>query len=88
MIFSFLLLASMSVFAAEARIPELRTSSFQTNLLSGISKSFNLEDAAADASLKKAVDLEPDNPVGYAMEAMLHLFAYEMCFSLEQRQKE
>jgi tetratricopeptide (TPR) repeat protein len=84
----FLLLTNYPGFASEARVPELCTSSYQTNLLQGISKSFNLEEDAADASLKKAVDLEPDNPIGYAMEAMLHLFAYDMCFSLEQRQKE
>ena len=86
--FLLLLLISMPVFAADTRVTELRVSSFQSNLLQGISKSFNLEAAAADALLKKAIDLEPDNPTGYALEAMLHLFAYEMCFSLEQRQKE
>jgi hypothetical protein len=85
---TFLLLTNYQGFASETTLPELRTSSYQTNLLQGISKSFNLEEDAADASLKKAVDLEPDNPIGYAMEAMLHLFAYDMCFSLEQRQKE
>lgn len=76
------------VFAAEMRPAELRSSSFQTNLLQGISKSFNMETAAADVYLKKAVDLEPENPTGYALISMLHLFAYEMCFSLDQLQKE
>lgn len=76
------------VIASDIRVTELRAGSFQTCLLQGISKSFNLEEAAADALLKKAVDLEPDNPIGYAMEAMLHVFAYEMCFTLDQRQKE
>ncbi len=84
----FLLLTNYQGFASETREQELCTSSYQTNLLQGISKSFNLEEDAADASLKKAVDLEPDNPIGYAMEAMLHLFAYDMCFNLEQQRKE
>ena len=83
-----LLLTNYQGFASEMTVPELLTSSYQTNLLQGISESFNLEEDVADASLKKAVELEPDNPMGYAMEAMLHLLAYDMCFSLEQRQKE
>ena len=87
-IVSFLLLASMSVFASETWAAELYSNGYQTSLLQGISKSFNLEKDAADANMKKAVDLEPDNPTAYAMEAMLHLFAYEMCFSLEQHKKE
>jgi hypothetical protein len=47
-----------------------------------------METAAADVYLKKAVDLDPTNPTGYALIAMLHLFSYEMCFTLDQRQKE
>jgi tetratricopeptide (TPR) repeat protein len=84
----FCLLPVNPVFAADMRVPELRTSSFQTNLLLGISKSFNVDESGADACLKKAIELEPENPTGYALEAMLHLFAYDMCFSLDQRQKE
>lgn len=86
LIFCFLI--SNPVFASDTRVVELRASSFQTSLLQGISKTFNMENAAADASFKKAIDLEPDNPTGYALEAMLHLFAYEMCYTLDQRQKE
>jgi len=84
----FCFLISNPVFASDTRVTELRTGSFQTNLLQGISKTFNMENAAADACFKKAIDLEPDNPTGYALEAMLHLFAYEMCYALDQRQKE
>jgi tetratricopeptide (TPR) repeat protein len=84
----FWLLTANTALAADASVTELHPGSFQTNLLQGIGKSFNLEDAAADALLKKAVDLEPENPIGYALEAMLHLFSYEICFRLEQRQKE
>ncbi len=84
----FWLLVSTPVFASETRSAELRTGSYQTYLLQAIHQSFNLEEAAADALLKKALDLEPDNPTGYALEAMLHMFTYEMCFTLEKRQKE
>jgi len=85
---TFCFFISSPVVASETLAAELRTSSFQTYLLQGIAKSFNLEETAADACLKKAIDLEPENPTGYALEALLHLFAYEMCFTLDQRQKE
>lgn len=80
--------AAMQVFAFDTRGAELRTGNYQAHLMEAIDKSFNLDEAGADTSLKKAMELEPDNPTGYAMEAMLHMFAYEMCFSLEKRQKE
>jgi len=86
LIFCFLI--SHPVFAADTRVPELRTGSFHATLLQGISKTFNMENAAADACFKKAIDLEPDHPTGYVLAAMLHSFAYEMSYSLEQRQKE
>lgn len=60
----------------------------QTYIMQGIQKSLNLDEEGADALLKKAIALEPENPVGYALEAMLHMFAYEMCFTLEQRRRE
>ncbi|KAF0157912.1 MAG: hypothetical protein FD159_1268 [Syntrophaceae bacterium] len=82
------LFAATFVFAADTRLTELRVGSFQSNLLQGINKTFYSDQSGAEACLKKAVELEPDNPTGYALEAMLHLFAYEMCFTLEQRQKE
>jgi len=84
---TFLFLCSVQVLASETKVTELRTGSYSNHLMSAVGKSFNMEDVAADASLKKAIELEPDNPMGYALEAMLHLFEYEMCFSLEQRQK-
>ncbi len=86
--FVFLLFASYPCFASEMRVTELRIGSFQSNLLQGVNNFFNSDKGAAEACLKKAVELEPDNPTGYALRAMLHLFAYEMCFTLEQRQKE
>lgn len=86
--FFLLLLAPNPVFASDTRVTELRTSSFHSHLLQGISKTFNMETSAAVVFFKKAVDLEPDNPTGYALAAMVHLFAYEMCFTLDQQQKE
>lgn len=86
--FAFCLLSSASVPASETRVTELRTGSYQVDLLEAIRKSFDLENEAADACLRRAMDLESDNPTAYALEAMLHLFSYEMCFTPEQRQKD
>ena len=83
-----LLFTSAPVFAAEPRVPELRSSSYQTYLLQAIRESFNLNEDGADSLLKKAISLEPEDPTAYALEAMLHMFAYEMCFTAEQQQKE
>jgi tetratricopeptide (TPR) repeat protein len=81
-------LAAAPVFAVSGRVAELRTGSYQASLLEAINKSFNQDAVGADASLRKALEMEPDNPMAYALEAMLHLFAYEMCFTLAERQKE
>lgn len=79
---------STSVFGMEAKTAEPSNGRYQSCLLQGIQKSFNLDEDGADALLRKAAELEPDNPMAYALQAMLHLFAYEMCFTLEQRRKE
>ncbi len=80
--------AAAPVFAASGRAAEPRNGHYQSYLLEAINKSFNQDAPGADASLRKALEMDPDNPLGYALEAMLHLFAYEMCFTLSERQKE
>ncbi|MRS05619.1 hypothetical protein EG832_20745, partial [bacterium] len=87
-LFALCLLAAMPVLGAEQRVPELRVGSYQTCLLQAVQESFNLNEDGADKLLKKAISLEPDDPMAYALEAMLHMFAYEMCFTQEQLQKE
>lgn len=84
----FCLLPVNPVLASDNRIMDLRAASYQSNLLQAVGKSLDLDNAAAIVYLKKAMELEPDNPTGYALEAMIHLFAYEMCFTPDQRQKE
>jgi len=85
--FAFLLYTAYPCFAADTRVMEPRPGNYQSMLLQGINKSFNNDKNAADACLRKAIEMEPDNPIGYALKAVLHLFAYETCFSLEERQK-
>ena len=80
--------AAMPVFAFDTRGVELRTGNYQAHLMEAIDKSFNLDEAGADTSLKKAMELEPDNPTGYAMEAMLHMFAAKQVILQKIREKE
>ena len=61
------------------------TNSYNAYLRQGIDKAFNLEADGANETIKKAVELEPENPAGYAYLAMLHLISYEMSFELNDR---
>jgi len=75
----------ISFMETEIRAAELQPNQFHSYLRQGIDKAFNLEIADADVFIKKAVELEPENPTGYAYLAMLHLFSYEMSFELKDR---
>ncbi|MCX5848657.1 MAG: hypothetical protein NTW65_04340 [Deltaproteobacteria bacterium] len=68
-----------------AKAEENQASQFHSYLRQGIDKAFNLEPAGADAFIKKAVEIEPENPAGYAFMAMLHLFFYETSFEQKDR---
>jgi hypothetical protein len=82
------LMLSVPAGTAQTCAAENTNAKFQSLLFQAVGKSINLEEEAADVLLKKAIELEPDNPRGYALEAMLHMFAYEMCFTQEQRRRE
>lgn len=79
---------SVPVFGADPRAPIPSADGYQTCLLQAVHESFNLNEDKADKLLTQAIGLDPDNPTAYALDAMLHLFAYEMCFTTEQQQKE
>lgn len=64
---------------------ELQPPSFHSYLRQGIDKAFNLETADAYVYIKKAVELEPENPTGYAFLAVLHWFFSEMSFNTKDR---
>ena len=67
-----LLLLASRVSAAESQKEQLKT-----HLQLGVEKSFHLDRKGAVAELKQVVELEPQNPIGYASLAMSHLFFYE-----------
>jgi hypothetical protein len=75
----------ISVMGKEIEAAETQPNQFHSYLRQGIDKAFNLETAGADVFIKKAVELEPENPTGYAYLAMLHLFSYEMSFEQSDR---
>jgi len=75
----------ISVMETATRAAESQPNQFHSYLRQGIDKAFNLEAADADVLIKKAVELEPENPTGYAYLAMLHLFSYEMSFEQSDR---
>lgn len=58
----------------------------KTFLQSGIEKGLHLDEKAAVAELMKAIELDRENPMGYAYLAMAHLFFYETAF--EEKEKK
>ena len=84
----FLVLCSLfliSIMGKEIEAAETQPNQFHSYLRQGIDKAFNLEAASANSYIKKAMELDPENPTGYAYLAMLNLFSYEMSFELKDR---
>ena len=79
---------SLIVSAAEtgAEATQLRPNQLHSYLRQGIEKVFNLEPQSAGIHLQKAVDLDRENPTGYAFSALENLFFYEI--SLDQKERE
>ena len=70
---------------SDTQADQSQNNQFYSYLRQGIDKAFNLETDSANEYIKKAVELEPENPAGYAYLAMLHLSSYEMSFELNDR---
>ena len=64
-----------------------RKSQLHSYLRQGIDKTFNLEAQSANTYFQKAVELDRENPTGYAFLALAHLFFYEMSFEPKDREK-
>jgi tetratricopeptide (TPR) repeat protein len=54
-------------------------------LRQGIEKAFNMDTLGASALLQKAVDLDPEDPMGYAFLAVNQLFRAETSFDSKER---
>ena len=68
--------------------PEVSAAELQTFLLSGVEKALNLDEKGAMAELRNAIELDRENPIGYAFLAMNHLFFYETSFSEKEKKTE
>jgi Tfp pilus assembly protein PilF len=49
----------------------------QTFLQRGVEKGLNLNEPEAVAEIRKAIELDPESPLGYSYLAMAYLFFYE-----------
>ena len=65
---------------------QLRQNQLHSYLRQGIEKVFNMEPQNASTYLQKAVDLDREDPTGYAFFALANLFFYEI--SLDQKERE
>ncbi len=56
-------------------------------LLRGVEKGLNLDEKGALAELNSAIQLDPENPIGYSYLAMAYLFFYETSFDEKERKR-
>jgi len=54
---------------------------------SGVEKGLNLDGPGAVAELTRAIEVDRENPLGYAFLAMAHLFLYETAFDEGEKKK-
>jgi tetratricopeptide (TPR) repeat protein len=54
----------------------------------GVEKGLNLDSPGAVVELMKAIEVDRENPAGYAYLAMAHLFFYETAFSEGEKKKQ
>jgi len=73
--------------ATETADALLRSNQRHSYLRQGIEKTFNLNTQAAFDLLQKVVDLDRENPTGYAFLSLVHLFASEVSFQKGTRDK-
>jgi Flp pilus assembly protein TadD len=87
-----IIFALCSVFLFSAIVTEIEAAQVQENqirfyLKQGIEKAFNLDNTTASIYMQKALELDPENPTGYAYLAVIHLFSYEMSFEPKDRDR-
>jgi len=63
----------------------LQPSAMHGILRQGIEKAFNMDPLGAGAQFQRAVELDPDDPTGYAFQAVNQLFIAETSFDPKQR---
>ena len=79
-------LVVMAMAGTEAEASSLQTAGMRDTLRQGVDRAFNMDYSGADALFRKAVALDPEDPTGYAFQAVNHLFGSEVSFDPKQRE--
>jgi len=74
--------------SSELSAAELEKDQLRTLLLSGVEKALNLDEKGALVELRKAIELDRENPIGFAFLAMNHLFFYETSFTEKEKKAD
>jgi tetratricopeptide (TPR) repeat protein len=67
---------------------ETTRESIRAFLHRGVERGLQLDEKASEAEIKKAVELDRENPMGYAFLAMSHLFFFETGFEEKEKKKK
>jgi hypothetical protein len=70
---------------AEIAAAQVKNQQLQSYLRQGIDKTLNLEAQSAIGFFNKAVELDREDPTGFAFLALAHLFFYEISFAPAER---
>ena len=70
----------------QAGASSLQAAGMRDTLRQGVDRAFNMDYSGADALFRKAVALDPEDPTGYAFQALNHLFGSEVSFDPKQRE--
>lgn len=73
------------VIVTESNAAQAREDQIRLYLKQGIEKAFNLDNQGAIIYLQKALEVEPENPTGYAYCAMVYFFFFDMSFDPKDR---
>ena len=82
----FLVLVTIFVLFRPAGAFALQPSVMHGTLRLGIEKAFNMDPLGASVLFQKAVELDPEDPTGYAFQAVNQLFIAETSFDPKQRE--
>jgi tetratricopeptide (TPR) repeat protein len=84
---SFFLMSCSSIYQNAIADTHQQIDPYNHLLKHGIEKAFNMEDQAATDAFQKVIEIDRNNPIGYAFLALVHLFFYEMSFDPKEREK-